>query len=345
MLVPAISPLAAQTFDLQILSNGNAFDAANGSTIPFQAQSIGSDNQIFVAAVYLGSQSATILHTDLLGPSDFSVQGAGTPTLRTGDSYSFSVHYRASSSAFEQALLTVTYQEATIPTPQVSTFRLTLTGAAPQIAVSYELATDKSFRPVTTGSEIDLPATPPGTPVLATITVANVGSGPGVIRSASINGSSFDLVGLPFLPATLAAGQNLTFSVRSSPSSPGAYTATLEIDGPNGHLLRHRNKCLRDADLCVGRGRVSGSGFSRRHDCLRGRAGGRPVFASLAGIESNWPTILGRRPQPHGELRFSVHRRHPAPLHAGIRRHLRRGTHLLSVTRPGIDFYPESRKR
>jgi len=232
-MAPALaSPALAQSFQLRVYRDGNVFEVANGATIQMQAPSVSSDVQITISAVYFGSQSAAISRTDLLGPAEFTLQGTASPNLKPGDAYTFTVHYRPASSAFEQALLSVSYQEGSA----VANFRLTLAGSAPELAVSYSLA-DHTARPLSNGGEIVLPIPAPGSTSQATVTLSNVGSGPAVIRAVGTSGPPFDILDRPILPATLAAGQSLSFSVRLNPASADSNTGSVRIDGPGDPLI------------------------------------------------------------------------------------------------------------
>jgi len=237
LILGSLMPAGAQPFLLQINRDGNVTEAIAGASIDLRAPAIGSDSQVTITAVYMGVQSAKILLTDLLGRTDFTLQGTSTPTLKPGERYSFSVRYHATTSEFEQALLTVSYQEAPVPpavTSPVASFRLSLTGAAPDIGVSYYTAADRTSRALANNAQIDLPALALGLTAQATVTIANTGSGPAVIRSAGVSGSLFQLSSGNAFPYTIAAGQSLPLTIQVSPLTAGPVSTTLKIDGPGG---------------------------------------------------------------------------------------------------------------
>jgi hypothetical protein len=75
----------------------------------------------------------------------------------------------------------------------------------------------------------------------AVIGIVNRGSGPGLVTSISLAGSSsFTLVGLPLLPGSLAAGNSFSFGIRYAPRALEEVTATLTIVFATGQQFTAR---------------------------------------------------------------------------------------------------------
>ena len=106
---------------------------------------------------------------------------------------------------------------------------LTGSTAPPSLSLSYSLA-DSIVHALSTGTTIVFPAVDLNGSTTATITIVNQGGGPGTVTAISVGGAAFQLKGVPLLPATVPAGQNLSFGIVFAPTQAGTFNGTFRID-------------------------------------------------------------------------------------------------------------------
>jgi hypothetical protein len=94
----------------------------------------------------------------------------------------------------------------------------------------YEATVGSSTTAVDANGTISLPSTSIGATSPATIRIRNTGNGDGQVAVIAISGAGFQLTDLPVLPATVAAGQSVAFTVVFSPTQSGAAQGRLRID-------------------------------------------------------------------------------------------------------------------
>lgn len=104
------------------------------------------------------------------------------------------------------------------------------TPVAPDLVVSYVAPDTGNIVPLAANGAIPFPDTLVGASTSITISISNRGTGPGQVGSASLSGAaSFRLTGLPLFPFTVAAGQDLRFAIRYSPTQRGPETTVLSL--------------------------------------------------------------------------------------------------------------------
>jgi hypothetical protein len=97
------------------------------------------------------------------------------------------------------------------------------------IAISYSFNPNGNQTAVTTGGTIEYGQVPTGTLATATVFISNLGTSASVIKSASTSGAAYKILALPLLPAVLAPGKNVSFSLVFSPTDMVAYQGTLTV--------------------------------------------------------------------------------------------------------------------
>lgn len=111
-------------------------------------------------------------------------------------------------------------------------FELAGSGLAPVLSYSY--AVGGVTTTVSPNGSVVFISTAVGSTAEVRFAVSNTGTAQTSLTSISITGAgtppAFVLSGLPSLPATLAPGASLSFTVTFQPSTPTAYTATLRLD-------------------------------------------------------------------------------------------------------------------
>ena len=155
----------------------------------------------------------------------FQLTGSSGPIqIPAGAQYSFAVIFNpVLNGGTQQGTLTLTLPSGAVP------FSLAGTGTSTSFAVSYALA-DGNARSLTDGTTITFPNTNVNGTSTANLTLLNPGTGSGVVNSISLSGTGFRLSGVPLLPATVAAGQNLQFGIVFAPSQTGTFNGTFHID-------------------------------------------------------------------------------------------------------------------
>lgn len=108
-------------------------------------------------------------------------------------------------------------------------FNLSGAGIVPDIVMSYLLQPDGNQTPVTEGGEIAFRPTLVSQTSTATFVIANRGTGAGTVSAVSVSGGAFRLAGLPLLPASVAAGGTLQFSVVFAPPQNDSYLGSLQV--------------------------------------------------------------------------------------------------------------------
>jgi hypothetical protein len=220
------SALAQNQFQLLIQDENTLAPVNNGASVGVSTTDVGQPITVTISAIYRGNSIASITQAPtLLGSSAFTiVKSPPVPaTLSPGASFSFDVRYTPTTSTSANALVSFPFQEAPPPgapataQPLSGFISLTLVGQAPEFVVSYFFPSNGNVIAAPSGSKLVFPPTAVNTSTSVTISVANRGSGSGQIKSISVTGSSFQPVNLPLLPGSIAANQELRFSIQYTP--------------------------------------------------------------------------------------------------------------------------------
>jgi hypothetical protein len=165
-----------------------------------------------------GSSSVTISAATASG-NGFSLSGLSLPaTLTAGQSLPFNVVFAPKSGGAVSGSVTITSSSSTV------TVTLSGTGVTPGALVANPSSV--SFGNVQAGSSKNVSET-----------ITNTGGSAVKIAAASATGSGFSMNGLT-IPATVAAGQSVTFTVTFAPQSSGSASGNVTItsDAPNPTL-------------------------------------------------------------------------------------------------------------
>ena len=136
---------------------------------------------------------------------------------------SFDVVFAPSFTGGTQGLLTVGLTTGSL------VITLTGTGTASNLTATYTLS-DGNTHPLVDGIIITFPSIDITATSTATINLFNQGTGPGTVTNISVFGGGFRLNGIPSFPATVGAGQTLSFRIIFTPSQAGSYSGTFRID-------------------------------------------------------------------------------------------------------------------
>lgn len=108
-----------------------------------------------------------------------------------------------------------------------------LEGAAASSATftaTYALRSSGNVRTLVNGGRLTFEPTSATTTAFADVAIVNQGTTPGTLQSITLSGSTFQLVNLPVLPATIDPGQSARFSVSFTPAQLGSFSANLRVD-------------------------------------------------------------------------------------------------------------------
>ncbi len=239
LLALLAASLAPAQFLVRVEQNGQAFTSSNGSVLAFNAAGVGQTSSAVIRVTYLGSTRATFASLpQLIGSKDFSTSALEPVALRANvplqplEVLTFTLRYTPSNTEVAAAQFTWNYTEDPRDTTNgIATsgaLAFTLTGTAPGLVVSATLL-DGNATPLASGATLTLQETLVNSTSDATISITNRGSGSGQVTSINLTGTGYQLLAVPLLPFTLAAGAELRFGVRFTPRTPGMAAATLKM--------------------------------------------------------------------------------------------------------------------
>jgi hypothetical protein len=206
---------AGGTFTMTLPTSGSGFSSGPLTSTPtslsFGNVATGSNASLTETLTNSGGTSVAVSALAASG-SGFAASGLTLPaTLTAGQSVSFSVMFSPTSTGSATGSLAIT-SNATNSALYVP---LSGTGLTPgQLTAA---AASLSFGSVATGSNTSL-----------TETLTNSGGTSVAISALAATGFGFTVSGLT-LPATLTAGQSVSFSVKFSPTSSGSATGSLAV--------------------------------------------------------------------------------------------------------------------
>src|SRR5712692_6520400 len=181
------------------------------ASLSFGSVQVGSSQTLSETLTNTGDSSLTISQATVTG-AGFSASGFSLPaTLAAGQSETFNVMFAPQSGGAASGYLSVT-SDASSPAPGVS-----LSGTGVTAGSLAPSPSSLSFGTVQVGTSQTLQET-----------LTNSGGSSLSISQATVTGSGFSVSGLN-LPATLAAGQSVTFSVMFAPQSGGAASGYLSV--------------------------------------------------------------------------------------------------------------------
>ncbi|HZT32566.1 MAG TPA: choice-of-anchor D domain-containing protein [Bryobacteraceae bacterium] len=233
----AAFPAAGQTapFSIRTQQGTNVQNTSDGGTFNLPADGIGLASNGLVNVTYTNPSpgaAGVITSIQLLGSTDFVLNGVpdltGGYTLTTKSSgLQFNVVYTPSTSQLESAKIVFGYTDGT----RTGSFSLNLTGVAPDFAFTYLAPPAGNSTLLTNGATAQLAPASVNATSTTTVVITNKGSGQGVVNNISYSGSpQIALAGLPYPPATVAAGATVQFSILFSPLQLDPVSGTVKID-------------------------------------------------------------------------------------------------------------------
>jgi len=171
-----------------------------------------------------GSGQGRVLSASISGPA-FSL--LSLPLLpdfvASGAALQFQIRYRPRQSGIDTGSLTLTFEGG-------QTYSVILQGTCIGSLLSYELLPpDGDTIPLQPNQVVPLPATRVGDRTTVFIRLTNNSSLDIAVGSIVIAGAAFTLGDLPFLPATMAPGQQQFFTITFRPTEPGRIRGRLLV--------------------------------------------------------------------------------------------------------------------
>lgn len=210
----------------------------NGATVEFSGR-IGESKDVYVEILYAGSTRGELGVASLTGTADFQFAGSlPVPAILTpGQRAIFQLRFRPSTSARTLAQLGVMARElppegSNLLPGSFGLLLIGLSGTAPELQFAYALGTDGNVLPLADGGLIRITKAPVNAATLATVIVYNSGTAPAKFEAATLEGAAeLELIQLPLLPLTIAAGQSAQFRIRYQPKELATHEATLRLNG------------------------------------------------------------------------------------------------------------------
>ena len=231
-LAIALAVPASSQFLIRVDQNGQVSSLANGGTLILNSPAVGQSVTATVTLTYIGASVATFSAApQVFGSGGFTVSNPGSVTLSPTQSTSLTFQFTPLQTNAAQSVLTWLFQEKGSGNYEVITF--SLSGTVAGMTVS-SVQTNGTYVVVPSGGLFSFPDTQINTTSDITIAITNRGSGPGLVNSIVVSGGAYQLLGLPLLPVTLAAGAELRFTARFLPKSVGVQSGSLQISTDGG---------------------------------------------------------------------------------------------------------------
>jgi Abnormal spindle-like microcephaly-assoc'd, ASPM-SPD-2-Hydin len=205
--------------------NNNAIPLPNGGQITFPNTAVGATAPVTFVIANTGTGAASVGSVSLTGtaftPTNLPVLPA---TLAAGQQLQFTISYSPQQVGTDSGTVVVAAGGTSY------TFGLSGSGiTSAQLVFAYIFAPNNNAVSLPNGGQITFPVTPVGTASPVTFVIANTGSSAVPISSVSVTGSAFAPVGLPLVPASLAAGQQFQFTISYSPQQAGTDTGKVAV--------------------------------------------------------------------------------------------------------------------
>lgn len=210
-------PMLGQSLQVSVSVNGTTSNVSLGGSVSMAAAGIGQSS---IAIVTI---TGTSLITNLSLTGTPAITLASSPALPS-TSASFAVQYVPATTTSVTAQLSI----FTSSSSQSPAFVFSLIGTTPNLALSYSISPGGTSTGLSSGQSISFPSTNVGGSTSAVINVSNTGSANGSLVSTTVTGTDFQIASSP-APATVAPGQQVSFTVTYTPHSGGASSGVLSV--------------------------------------------------------------------------------------------------------------------
>jgi hypothetical protein len=218
---------ATSSYSYTYLSGTTSKPVTTGGTITFPPVTLSTTgttiptSSVILTATNKGNASGTINSVNVTGPFQISGLLATPPTLKPGDTESFTITYVPSQVGTQTGTL------------EVGNDFFTLSGTANQ-QLSFSYVSSGTSVPVETGGAVVFPAVAVSKSETVMFTVTNSGTSPATI-SLITTSSPFSVPALS--PTTLAAGKSTSFPITFTPVATGPANGVLLINNTQVALV------------------------------------------------------------------------------------------------------------
>jgi hypothetical protein len=246
LLAAAAAPAVAQVpFRLSSTQGNVTVNVQDSGTLNFTAL-IGQTQTAQIIATYTGTGTATITGPPVVFNSAVfaTSTSAVTPvTLNPGQTFAFAIQFEPTSGAQEFGLISLSYTEQTAVTPAApclsapaasicttpGSITINVLGTAPSFVYSYVLQSTQNAVTLLPGAVAIFPPTQVATSAPAVFNITNNGTAAGVVSALSISTGPFKFAGIPVLPFTIPAGQNLQLQLTYQPTATTSDTGQIQL--------------------------------------------------------------------------------------------------------------------
>jgi hypothetical protein len=201
---------------------GNAVQVQPGGRLAFPDTALEATALGSFAVVNRGSGAARVNQIRVRGEA-FELRGAPLvpAQIDAGRELRFNVAFLPRQAAAASGALWLESPSGSVQ------FLLEGLGVSPSFL--YQVLSDGEIRSVLPNETISLGEPPVGETASVTVRVSNIGNADGQIAQIAVSGEGYRLANLPFLPARLAPGAALAFTLTFTPSKVGIMPGRLKI--------------------------------------------------------------------------------------------------------------------
>jgi len=225
-------PLRAQAPNL-VVRYVNADMTAPASVLPGGSITVpgvaaGKTTELTATADNQGAAAWTLRSLTVSG-AGFSVSSVSETVVPPGSTVPFTIGFSGPALGRYSGRLTIQVNSGN--TPYVYVFYLSASVVAPDYVVSYSINPSGSETRLAPGASIPFPDTEVNQTSSAAVVIRNSGTGPGTVQNVTVqSGPAFRVSGLPLLPARLAAGDSLRFTVTFAPTAGGGVSGLVRLE-------------------------------------------------------------------------------------------------------------------
>lgn len=217
---------SSQPFSFATQTAGNPqTPVGNGGAIQLPTVAIGSSGAATFIITSTSSAQWTVSSATVTG-AGFSTAGSGTP-VPPNSTAAFLITFTPTSAGTATGTLAITLTNSSGGSVSAS-FNLSATSVN-GVLLSYIISPNGSQTLISSGGTLAFPQTQVNATAAATFFISNRTSSAATLNSVLLLGSAYQVSGVPLLPASIAAGAQLTFTLEFTPTAAGSFPGTLTI--------------------------------------------------------------------------------------------------------------------
>ena len=203
---------------------GNQVAISNGTTLSFPGTNVNATSSATFVIANNGTGPGTVNSVTVTGQS-FQLSGLTLmpATVQPNSNIQFTITFAPTARGAATGSLSISISGAAAIT-------IPLAGTGLGAALTYTATVSSQSSPLTPGNTLTLPSTNLGASASATITVVNGGDAAAGVNTVNVTGNGFSVSNTPGLPATLAPGNSLSFTLTFKPTVSGTASGTMSID-------------------------------------------------------------------------------------------------------------------